>query len=152
MVEELFPTIEVPEIEEGQSQLGHSRSIAWDIRTGDFRRDGANKVLYCTRQDTYIQWCYKTLQTERYSCLAYPDEIGVEMREALEQLNTETMESCLERTITEALMVHAFTEEVRDFTFFSDSDCVHCYFVIKGKDMEEVALNLKVGKEEDNGT
>lgn len=83
-------------------------------------------------------WCYKTARTERYACLAYPSELGAEMEAAMEDDDEMTVESMVERTITDALMVNPRTEYVQDFEFSWNGDEMHCRFRVKGMDWDEI--------------
>lgn len=78
-------------------------------------------------------WCMKVSMTERYSCLAYSNDIGVEMEDALAQDDEKTVESMVERTIRDALLVNPRTEWVRDFEFEWNGDSMNCSFKVKGK-------------------
>ncbi len=62
--------------------------------------------------------------------------------EAFKQADKEAVESALERTITEALMVNPRTEYVRGFEFIWDSDGLHCEFIVKGKEWEEQHIDV----------
>lgn len=145
----LFPTIDVPdlvsEVEEVEER--GSISVQWDVSKGDFATDGANRLLECDEQEAFKTWCYKIAMTERYACLSYPDTIGVEMEEALEEPSNDAVESAIERTITEALMVNPRTEYVRDFEIRWDGSNVFCSFTIKGTDWEEEQLTIKIEQE-----
>lgn len=85
-----------------------------------------------------MAWCYKAAVTERYACLAYPDEIGTEMEEAMDDGEEGIVESQVERAVTEALEVNPRTEWVGDFEFTWDGDAMHCTFYVKGVDMDQV--------------
>ena len=43
-----------------------------------------------------------------------------------------TVESMVQRAVTEALMANPRTEEVWDFSFSRDGDCLHCTFKVRG--------------------
>ena len=106
-------------------------------------RDGANRLVLCDGKKAYVTWCLKVVMTERCTKLSYSDKIGTEMIDALKQHGTAAVESALERTITEALMVNPLTEYVRGFTFeWHGSDSLGVTFVVKGQDWEEQALNI----------
>ena len=81
MAQKLYQTFEVPEIinEEEQLDKEYHRSMKWNPETGDFVRDGSNRVLDCDGREAFMIWCFKAAQTERYQCLAYPRSIGTEM-------------------------------------------------------------------------
>lgn len=139
MSESLFPVVEVPEIspEDAEYDTQYKRSVRWDPATGDFVRDGANRMVECDGKEAFAIWCFKIAQTERYSCLAYPDTIGSEMEHATDDDDEKTVESMVERTITDALMVNPRTEYVRDFVFSWDGDDMHCSFKVKGIGWDE---------------
>lgn len=134
MSEALFPVIEVPEFisESARRDTRYRRSVRWDPVTGDFVRDGANRMVECDGMEAFAIWCFKTAQTERYRCLAYPNAIGTEMERAMSDDDEKTVESMVQRTITDALMINPRTENVRDFEFFWNGDSMHCTFKVKG--------------------
>lgn len=135
----LFPVFEVPELAEESAEYDaqYKRSAKWDAEAGDFVRDGANRVVECSGREAFMIWCYKMAQTERYACLAYPSEIGAEMEAAMDDDDEMTVESMVERTITDALLVNPRTEAVQDFEFSWDGDEMHCRFQVKGIEWEE---------------
>ena len=139
MSEALFPVVEVPEFlpENTKYDTGYKKSVRWDPEEGDFVRDGANRMVVCDGREAFAVWCFKIAQTERYRCLAYPDSIGTEMERALEDEDEKTVDSMVQRTITEALMVNPRTEDVWDFDFSWDGDQMHCTFKVKGVDWEK---------------
>ena len=139
MAEALFPVVEVPEFidESTEYDTKYKRSVKWDAEKGDFVRDGANRVVECDGKEAYAIWCFKIAQTERYRCLAYPDSIGTEMERAMADDDERTVESMVQRTVTDALMVNPRTEYVRDFVFSWDGDNMHCQFKVKGIDWDE---------------
>lgn len=145
----LFPTFDVPEILEDSQvyEEKYKRSVWWDFEKGDFVRDGANRILYCSGMEAYQAWCVKMAETERFACLSYPEELGVEMEEALKEDSGKAVESAIERTITEALSVNPCTEYVREFSFMWDGDRVNCDFKVKGLEWGEFPLSIVVNKE-----
>ena len=109
--------------------------------------DSSGRLVQCGGQEAYLLWCYKTIQTERDSCLAYLEEIsgadlGVEMEGIPQEEDHETAESMLERTITEALEVNPRTESVGNFVFTWDGDDVHCQFEVQGVNWDQ-AITIK---------
>lgn len=140
MSESLFPVVEVPEFisENTEYDTQYKRSVRWDPAKGDFARDGANRMVECDGREAFAIWCFKIAQTERYRCLAYPDSIGTEMERAMDNDDEKTVESMVQRTITDALMVNPRTEYVRDFVFEWNGDNMHCTFKVKGINWDEV--------------
>lgn len=133
-------TVEVPGFleEDTEYDTQYRRTVKWDVEKGDFVRDGANRVQECSGEEGFMAWCYKAAVTERYTCLAYPDEIGTEMEEAMDDGEEGIVESQVERAVTEALEVNPRTEWVGDFKFTWDGDAMHCTFYVKGVDMDQV--------------
>lgn len=132
--------VDVPEFleEDEEYDTEYKRTIKWDIEKGDFVRDGANKVQESTGIEGFMTWCYKIAMTERYACLAYPDEIGAEMEDATDDDEAEIVESQVERTITEAIEVNPRTEWIGDFEFTWNGDVMHCTFYVKGVNWDEI--------------
>ena len=124
MANAIFPVIDVPSFpkENARYDTKYRRTVKWDVEKGDFAQDGANLMI----------WCYKIAMTERYACLAYPNEIGVELEAALKEDKHEIAESMIERTITDALKVNPRTESVSNFIFAWNADEMNCTFFVKG--------------------
>lgn len=144
MAEELFPTFDVPEEDEDREEYEteYKRSIRWDPELGDFARDSSNRLVECDGYEAYMTWCYKMVQTQRESHLAYIEEmsgsdLGVDMEEISQEDDHDTVESMIERTMTEALEMNPRTEHVGDFVFSWDGDDVHCNFIVKGTDWDD---------------
>lgn len=133
-------TIEVPKFQEEEDEYDakYKRTVKWDVENGDFVRDGANRVQGCPGEEGFAVWCYKTAVTERNACLAYPDEIGAEMEEAMDDDEADIVESQVERTITEAIEINPRTEWIGDFEFTWDGDTMHCSFSVKGVEWEQI--------------
>ena len=134
MADTLFPVVDVPEFVNDRTYYDarYKRSAKWDPVKGDFVRDGANRVVECDGKEAYAIWCFKVAQTERYRCLAYPDSIGTEMERAMADDDEKTVESMVQRTVTDAIMVNPRTEYVGDFVFSHDGDQMNCQFVVRG--------------------
>ena len=146
--ESLFPVFSVPEIATpaAAEERKYRRSIDFDFEAGDFRRDGAGKLVEAEGREAYAQWCQKAVLTERFTCLSYNTDIGTEMVDALAQADRAAVESAIERTINEALMVNPKTEYVRSFQFAGSSDELTCTFTVKGKDWEEFTISIPVSR------
>lgn len=140
----LFPVFDVPEIitPAPAEEQKYKPSVYFDYVLGDFRRDGANKMVVAEGREAYQQWCIKTVLTERLDRMSYSSDIGTELDDALKQADRQAVESAMERTITEALMVNKRTEYVRSFEFTWDSDGLHCDFIVKGKEWEDQHIGV----------
>lgn len=147
--ENLFPEIEVPDIEEDAVQYDqdYKPSVAWDFEKGDFVMDGTGNMVECDGKEAFKVWCVKTTFTVRNACLAYPSSIGTEIEEALKDDDTDIAESSIEKTITEALEVNPRTEYVRGFVFDWDGDSVHVSFHVKGVELDEFSIGVDISNE-----
>ena len=103
---------------------------------------GPTEWLPPTGKTAYIQWCRKMVETERFSCLAYGTDIGVEMNDALGRAEHSAVESAVERTITEALMINPKTEYVREFEFPGGMRFCSCPLSLKEKNMTNKRCGL----------
>lgn len=115
----------------------YRRSLKWDAGTGDFVRDSTGRIAEADGYEAFAIWCYKMVQTERSSHMAYMEtvsgnDLGVETEEIEEEDDHETVESMLQRTYTEALLLNPRTESVSGFEFSWEGDTVHCTFQVKG--------------------
>ena len=144
MADTLFPVFDVPELEiPAQTQnRQYKPSVYFDYDIGDFRQDGAFRMVPASGRDTYIQWCRKVVMTERDVFLAYSTDIGVELESAFALADRAAVESALEKTISEALMVNTHTEYVRGFEFTWSADELRVAFTVKGKDWDEVPVSV----------
>ena len=153
MSDMLFPVFDPPEPLEdaGLYDNRYHPSVLWDNEKGDFVRDGANRLIYCEGMEAYKTWCLKIATTERYTCAAYDSAIGTEFEKAVKEPTHEAVESAVERTITEALLVNPRTEYVRDFDFYTEGDQMWVTFVVKGIEWDEFTLRVLVRGGSDNG-
>lgn len=141
----LFPVFDVPEvIDSSVEKQKYNPSVYFDFEKGDFLRDGAHRMVVADGKMAYIQWCRKIVDTERFTCLAYGTDIGTEMYDALNKGDHSAVESAVERTITEALMVNPRTEYVREFEFSWFNADLTVAFVVKGKEYDEQKMRTMV--------
>jgi hypothetical protein len=129
----LFPTFDMPELVEDQQPVPepeYPESYLFDFDKGKFVLDGAGRVVIADGHTSWVQWCIKTVLTERFAFLAYSWDYGVEIEEALKNPNRAAIEAEVERTITEALLVDPRTELVRDFSFRWQADELYISFTV----------------------
>jgi hypothetical protein len=129
----LYPTFELPTIVE-QQQLPlapeYPKSYLFDFEKGDFVLDGAGRIIIADGYTAWVQWCVKTVLTERFAYLTYSQNYGTEIETALKQPSRQAVEAELERTITEALLMDPRTEMVRDFRFTWEGDQLRVAFTV----------------------
>ena len=145
MADELFPTFDMPEIEEeDEDEEQYYPSVDFDFENGDFVLDGAHRMVKADGREAWIQWCMKIVGTERESFLAYSDDIGTEFEEMENWTDRSVRQAEIADTITEALMVHPCTESVDDFVFEHTADECEVTFTVKGYNYDEVQLTTVV--------
>lgn len=139
----LFPVFEVPEtkLNTTAEEQKYKKSAYFDFEKGDFVRNGTNNIVEASGREAYKQWCEKVVMTERLTKLAYSHRIGIETDELWSLTDKKAIESAIEATITDALMVNNKTDYVRDFEFNWDSNnSISVIFTVKGKEWEEFSL------------
>ena len=135
MANNLFPEgyeDEIVTVEDRVSDkpVGYRNGIAFDYTTGDFMRDGKNKMLDSTGIKSWESWCINCLHTERYKHLAYSTDFGIDIAAAMAAGSREEAESILTREITEALLADpyertAYVEEIEFDWTAPDAAAVH---------------------------
>ena len=122
---DLIPTFPVSPLADQQTaRTGprYGRSWAWDWEASDFAVDGAGRIPEVGGHRAWVDWCLKTLHTERFAYLVYGPGYGTELERALRQPSREAVEAELTRAITEALTADPRTAAVRDFSFVWHGD------------------------------
>lgn len=132
--------VNVPEFKQQTYEYDreYKRTAKWDAQKGDFVLDGTNKIVECSGEEGFVIWCYKVAQTERYSCLAYTNAIGVELEKAMNAGDRKVVESMVQRTLTDALKVNPRTENILNFEFTWNADVLHCTFTVKACEWDKL--------------
>lgn len=99
--------------------IGYRPGVAFDWQTGDFIRDGRQRLLEATGVESWQQWCMNCLQTQRYKHQAYSSDFGIDVDEVFSAEFREESESILTRQINEALQADPYgrTEYVAGITY-----------------------------------
>lgn len=136
MMANLFPTFAVPKVVENniKEENRTKHSIYFDFEKGDIALDSNGEIKTATPYDSWVQWCLKTVLTQRWSFFAYSSQTGVEIEQALAQQDRKAQESYIEKTVTEALLADPYqrTKRVYDFTFVWKTDGIEVTFWING--------------------
>lgn len=122
---------------------GYRNGIAFDYDTGDFKRDGKNRIMDSDGIESWKSWCINCIQTERYAHLAYSSDFGIETAAAMRAKTRAEAESILTREITEALLADPYgrTEYVEDIEFdWTAPDTVVVNATIKG--IDDVTIDI----------
>ena len=129
--------------------IGYRNGIAFDYETGDFKRDGKNKILDSDGIESWKSWCIICLQTERYAHLACPSDFGIDTKAAMQANSREEAESILSREITEALLADPYerTQYVEDISFdWTAPDTVIVEVTIHGIDDVTIDITAYISK------
>ena len=123
--------------------IGYRGGPTFDFSTGDFVRDGRNRIVECSGIESWKSWCTKAILTGRYNHLAYSFDYGVELDEALANSGKEEAESILAREITEALLADPYgrTQYVDTIDFsWNGPDSVAVSVTVRG--IEDVTIDI----------
>ena len=147
MAESIYPTFSLPAVAidaEDAKRKSYKQSLYFDYEKGDISMDATHRPILAEGREAFCQWCLKQCVTERGTRLSYSDKIGVEIvKAAREENDIQAIESAIQRTITEALMVNQETEYVRNFRFSWDgADSLQVTFTVKGHEWDEGTLSV----------
>lgn len=115
---------------EVEPQLTYGKGIKFDFAAGDFVLDGAGRLVIVDGHTEWVQWCIKTVLTERFAYLVYGPDYGTELEALPREPSRGAAEARVRRTITEALMVNPRTREVRGFDFRWEGNVLHVSFEV----------------------
>lgn len=129
----------IEDSEEEEEGAGYKPSIFFDFENGDFVRGHDGKLKEASGYEAWVQWCQKTIMTQRYSHEAYSSDIGVDYESILVSESREEAESILQREIEEALMADPAgrTLYVGNITFEWEADACYVTAEIQGIDGNE---------------
>lgn len=126
-----------------EQPVGYLNGIAFDYKTGDFRRDGKNRMLDSTGIESWQSWVINCICTERYKYLAYGTDFGIELDKVFAAKTREEAESILARQITEAVLADPYgrTEYVESLAFsWPRPDAVKADAVLHG--ISDVTIDI----------
>lgn len=116
---------------EEDEDAGYKPSIFFDFDTGDFVTLHDGKLKEASGFEAWMQWCQKTIMTQRYAHEGYSTDIGIDYESALQADSREEAESILQREIEEALMADPSerTLYVGNISFQWEAD--HCLVTVQ---------------------
>lgn len=128
-----------------EEPTGYRNGVAFDYQSGDFKRDGKNRLLDSDGIDSWKSWCINCLHTERYKHLAYSTDFGIETEAAMRATSREEAESILARQITEAIMADPYerTAYIKEISFdWTAPDTAAVFVAIHG--INDVTIDVTV--------
>lgn len=123
--------------------IGYLNGVAFDYETGDFKRDGKNRMLDSDGIESWKSWCINCMVTERYKHLGYSSDFGIELDKVFAAESREEAESILTRQITEAIMADdyercAYIESIE--YEWTEPDGVQVYAILHG--IEDITIDI----------
>lgn len=88
--------------------IGYRPGVAFDQDTGDFIRDGKNRIVDASGVASWKEWCINCIQTQRYMHLAYSSDFGIDLNKVFSASSHDEAESVLTREITEAILADPY--------------------------------------------
>ncbi|MBC3798017.1 DUF2634 domain-containing protein [Acetobacterium tundrae] len=146
---QLFPTFTIPQMITKSNSNAKNQNVTsyyFDFEKGDFRIDGAGKSVMASPVETWIHWCIKAVNTERYNCRAYSKNYGAEWSQLDGYDSQKAKESWIERTITETLLADPLkrTSFVKNFVYDWDTDSGIITFAVVGQKGMEATLYVQL--------
>lgn len=149
---DLFPTgyaDEIVTLEEvvEEKDTGYREGVYFDIESGDFVRDGQYRVKSATGLESWEQWCYNCLSTEKGAYPCYGDLFGISTVEAFAADTRALAESILTREISEGLQNDPYgrTKYVSDVTFdWISSEELGIHITVVGVDETTIDLTTVI--------
>ena len=126
-----------------QTPVGFRDGVLFSYETGDFPRDGRNRLQDSTGIESWKQWARNCLMTERYKHLAYSTDFGIELDAVFAASGREEAESILTRQITEALLADPYgrASYIEDIIYeWTGADAVTATVTIHG--LEDVTIDV----------
>lgn len=152
MAETLFPDIfsdiDNATIEESDDSFsGYKPSSYFDALTGDFVRDGTNKLIASSGTEAWVQWCIKCLNTPRYDCLAYSTDYGIDYEAIFSSSSRAEAESNITREVEEALSADPYERlgYIESIAFnWEDDTTVNVTVTLVGVDGNTAVVNTMI--------
>lgn len=140
MAENLFPEDDIldEETEEEETEAETSSYFPEGYKfDADLLLDGKGNIVGCTAAESWLMWCKRVLETPRYKCDAYSDDIGIDTDEVFAAETRDAAESILKNEISEALTADPYnrTAYVEDVVLdWIAPDSVHISVSVVGYD------------------
>lgn len=132
-----------------EKPVGYLNGVSFDDETGDFKRDGRNKLLDSDGIESWKSWVINCMQTERYKHLAYSSDFGIELDQIFQADSREEAESILTRQITEAVLADPYgrTAYVESITYnWTAPDSVEVSATLHGIDDVTIDITAYISK------
>ena len=130
--------------------IGYRNGVAFDYYlTGDFKRDGKNRMLDSDGIESWRSWVINCMSTERYKHLAYSSDFGIELDKVFRASSREEAESILTRQITEAILADQYgrTEYIDNIVYnWTAPDAVTVSATLHGIDDATIDVTAYITK------
>lgn len=111
-----------------QEETTFPQDWLFDFDKGEFVISSSGSVVLADGYTSWKNWCIKQIFITRFACLGYSWDIGID-EAYINSLNAdEAQRTAIERSITEALMMHPKTKQVTSIAFETVGDAVYITF------------------------
>lgn len=146
----LFPqgyeteTVELSELV-NDTVIGYKNGVAFDDEKGDLIRNGKNVVVDNTGVESWKNWFVNCMSTQRYACLAYSTDFGIDIVAIFNAPTRAEAEAVAMKEITDAAMADPYgrTEYLSDFVFeWTAPDSIK--ISLKAHGIDDVTIDVTV--------
>lgn len=123
--------------------IGYRNGPAFDYKLGDYKRDGKNRIIDADGIESWKAWVINCMSTQRYSCLCYDSDFGIEIDRVFAASSREEAESILIRQITEAVLADEYQrcEYVENIEInWTEPDSIEVEVTLHG--IEDVSIDV----------
>lgn len=118
-----------------ETPIGYRNGPAFDYETGDYMRDGKNRIIDFDGIESWKAWVINCMSTQRGAHLAYSSDFGIDLDRVFAAENREEAESILTREITEAVLADDYgrTDYIESIEFnWTAPDAVAVHAILHG--------------------
>jgi hypothetical protein len=102
-------------IDAQQAAASFGFTWAFDELANDFIKSGSSPIRM-TELDCFAEWVSSVISTQRRSCLAVSENIGIDFEKVItKEVGSDVMSIYLEREIREAISIHSRFQDMTDF-------------------------------------
>lgn len=133
----LEPDITYPD--DSIDEVEPSKTFKLDLNTGEITS------VFIDENEAIKQFIHKSIQTVRYQCEIYSDDVGCEAKSLFGQdFSDEFIQSEMERMIREALIYDERIDDVDEFTISLDDDKAFVSFTVHTSSGDVIPIDEEV--------
>ena len=101
--------LETEEESDTSEEIYYPQGLSMD---SDLKLNGSGNIIICDSDESWLNWCRKSLATPRYECDGYSDQIGIDVAAAFGARSREEAEAILRSEINGALIADPYNRTV----------------------------------------